>query len=90
MGFNYTLKSGKYQNKKYFQLGIDKVNKRLLPKFFRSLDEKRVVDSKYQLKINYNIKNKGVSLFLIEQIEDEIHIKTFIEEFNSLEERIKI
>ena len=28
MGFNYNLKSVKYQNKKYFQLIIEKVNER--------------------------------------------------------------
>ena len=90
IGFNYNLKSVKYQNKKYFQLIIDKVNERLLSKFFKSLDDKRVVNSQYQLKISAYLKNKGVSSFLIEQNEDEIDIKTYLEEVNCLEERIKI
>ena len=90
MGFNYNLKSVKYQNKKYFQLVIDKVNERLLSKFFKSLDDKRVLNSQYQLKISAYLKNKGVSSFLIEQNEDEIDIKTYLEEVNCLEERIKI
>ena len=90
IGFNYNLKSVKYQNKKYFQLVIDKVNERLLSKFFKSLDDKRVLNSQYQLKISAYLKNKGVSSFLIEQNEDEIDIKTYLEEVNCLEERIKI